>query len=73
MRKNAKKATKRTCSMALAAVLAFAPVTVFGATDTANHWANAVISDWESKGLIKAMKTAHLSRTIVLAVQNLLP
>lgn len=53
MRKNAKKATKRTCSMALAAVLAFAPVTVFGATDTANHWANAVISDWESKGLIK--------------------
>lgn len=39
--------------MALAAVLAFAPVTVFGATDTANHWANAVISDWESKGLIK--------------------
>ena len=53
MRKNAKKATKRTCSMALAAVLAFAPVTVFGATDTANHWANAEISDWESKGLIK--------------------
>ena len=53
MRKNAKKAIKRTCSMALAAVLAFAPVTVFGATDTANHWANAVISDWESKGLIK--------------------
>jgi len=53
LRKNAKKATKRTCSMALAAVLAFAPVTVFGATDTANHWANAVISDWESKGLIK--------------------
>lgn len=53
MRKNTKKATKRTCSMALAAVLAFAPVTVFGATDTANHWANAVISDWESKGLIK--------------------
>lgn len=49
-----KKVGKMTLSMALAAVLAFAPAQAFAApaTDISGHWAEKVITQWQEKGLI---------------------
>ena len=47
--------SKKVLPMTLAAVMAVAPVQVMAApsSDLAGHWAEAVITEWQEKGLIK--------------------
>lgn len=48
-----KRNAKRAMSMALAAALAFTPMTALAATDTKGHWAEKTITAWEDAGLLK--------------------
>ena len=47
------QAKKRVISMALAAALACTPMTAIAASDTQGHWAEKVLTAWETAGLLR--------------------
>lgn len=67
-----KNFTKKLLPLALTAAMIVPSMPAMAApSDIAGHWAESVITQWQSKGLIQGMRMAPLSRATPSPARNL--